>query len=203
MAEDGSAGLSLGEAIEQIKVDLGLPEELRGKAAVEAAQEDLGLEDGGGTLREEILRICIELGVETGREEETEESAADPLVSAPAAGDGAADEPAPEAGAEDDAEDLSDAEKLGKIFEKFDADGDKLLNKEEASAYSVAKDGEGLDDDTWTQICQVLEVDPTVGMALAEFQKMYELTAGDGNDDISVDYLKICLGLENQKNTRK
>jgi hypothetical protein len=44
-------GISLGEAIESIKVDLGLPEDLRGKAAVEAAQEDLGLEDGGGTLR--------------------------------------------------------------------------------------------------------------------------------------------------------
>lgn len=46
MAE-GSEGLSLGEAIEQIKADLGLDDDLRGKAAVEAAQEDLGLEDGG------------------------------------------------------------------------------------------------------------------------------------------------------------
>eukprot|EP01052_Picozoa_sp_SAG31_P005097 SAG31_NODE_219_length_19926_cov_4.297297_10_plen_588_part_00 len=186
MADDGSAGLSLGDAIEQIKADLGLPDDLRGKAAVEAAQEDLGLEDGGGTLREEILRICNELGVETGWEEQAApEPEAEEVL-----------EPEPEDAA-DEGEDLSDEQKLAKIFEKFDADGDGLLNKEEASAYSVAKEGEGLDADTWTQICEVLEVDPSVGMALAEFQKMYELTAGEGND-VSVDYLKLCLGIENQ-----
>ena len=50
MADDGTAGFSLGDAIEQIKADLGLDEELRGKAAVEAAQEDLGLEDEGEAL---------------------------------------------------------------------------------------------------------------------------------------------------------
>jgi hypothetical protein len=92
----------------------------------------------------------------------------------------------------EDEEDISDEEKLNRIFLKFDVDKDGILNKQEASAYSVAKEGEGLDDDTWAQICEVLEVDPETGMSLADFQKMYELTAGEGNV-IGLDYLKLCV----------
>lgn len=186
----------------------------------------------GGTLREEILRICSELGVETGWEDQASDAAASDAAGAgePEPEAVVAAEPEVDTAGDADTEDLTDDEKLGKIFEKFDADGDSLLNKEEASAYSVAKEGEGLDDDTWAQICEVLEVDPAVGaalpplfllsstrsscarsllssggfagMALAEFQKMYELTAGEGND-VTVDYLKLCLGLDNKKSVAK
>ena len=174
--------LSQAEALAQIKEDLGLdidydtqePTPLLARAA-----QDLGIELPGRGVRSDIYFVCLELGIETG------------WGWAPAEAPSA--QPSLDSG-EAEAE-LSHSAKVRAIFEKFDVDGDGRLSFHEASAYSLAKEGEPLDDDTWAEVCGSLGFDGADGMALEHFERMYDSSArGEGND-INVDYMRLCEGL--------
>jgi hypothetical protein len=139
--------LSQAEALAQIKEDLGLdidydtqePTPLLARAA-----QDLGIELPGRGVRSDIYYVCLELGIETG------------WGWAPAEAPSA--QPSLDSG-EAEAE-LSHSAKVRAIFEKFDVDGDGRLSFHEGSAYSLAKEGEPLDDDTWAEVCGSLGFDP-------------------------------------------
>ena len=174
--------LSQAEALAQIKEDLGLdidydtqePTPLLARAA-----HDLGIELPGRGVRSDIYYVCLELGIETG------------WGLAPAEAPSA--QPSLDSG-EAEAE-LSHSAKVRAIFEKFDVDGDGRLSFHEGSAYSLAKEGEPLDDDTWAEVCGSLGFDGADGMALEHFERMYYSSArGEGND-INVDYMRLCEGL--------
>ena len=172
------------------------------------AAEDLGIELSGESMRERIQTVCDELGVATGWI---------PEGTPPPGNLSPADEPEPEPepelrlelepepeeeeeeeeeeyhDEEDEEGEITDSEKLRQLFVKFDEDGDGVLNRREASAFSAAKGAEAVDSETWEQVCKALSCDPAVGMALAEFSQMYS-AYGEGNN-LRVDYMRICGGL--------
>ncbi len=176
------------ELLAQIRDDLGIPEHAEDgcdvlhqpEALLQRAAHDLGITLPREGLRSDIQYVCVELGIETpwGWQPPTE-----PTPTEPSLGE-----------AEAEAE-LSHAEKVRAVFEKFDEDGDGRLNFHEASAYSLAKEGEPLDDATWAEVCGALGFDAARGMSFEHFERMYDTSArGEGND-INVDYMRLCEGL--------
>ncbi len=183
------------ELLAQIRDDLGIQQEegysdevLRredgeGTAAatrlLQRAAQDLGIVLPSKGLRSGIHYVCIELGIQTpgwGWSPPAEEAPAEPSLS-------------------DAKAELSHTEKVRAVFERFDVDGDGRLSFHEASAYSLAKEGEPLDDATWAEVCGALGFDAAHGMAFEHFACMYDTSArGEGND-INVDYMRLCEGL--------
>ena len=210
MADAAAAAARLTEqqALAQIASDLGLEASLVSDPPVLllAAAEDLGIilrgssaagaGSGNVLLRASIRLVCDELGIDHGwgwqpqpdQDGDEKEQPRNELGLVPAS-------PAPRAGAsaQDEAE-LTDDEKVAAIFAKFDVDGDGLMAWTECSAYCYAKEGEALEPEAWAQICSALSVEPSTGMTLADFQRMYEMTRGEGND-IHIDYMRLCAGL--------
>ena len=167
------------ELLAQISDDLGIPEHAdHPEVLLQRAAHDLGITLPNKGLRSDIEYVCIELGIETawGWRPPTEPMPTETNLS------------------NADAE-LSHAEKVRAVFEKFDEDGDGWLNFHEASAYSLAKEGELLDDATWAEVCGALGFSAAQGMGFEHFERMYDASAlGEGND-INVDYMRLCEGL--------
>ena len=45
----------------------------------------------------------------------------------------------------------------------------------------------------WTGLCEALSCDPSAGMTLADFGRMYDMSGGD--NDLGLDYMRLCEGL--------
>ena len=161
--------LTEAQALAQIAEDLGLDELLDPPALLLAAAEDLGIvlrgssaagKSGGALLRGSIRLVCDELGIAHGWEwqpqPEQDEQPRSELGSVP--GTPAPQPTSPHSASSLDEADLTDGEKVAAIFAKFDADGDGLMAWTEASAFSLAKEGEALEPEAWAQICSALSV---------------------------------------------
>lgn len=173
--------LSLQQALDQIQEDLGIAGDGGGgdepQKLLERAAQDLGVQLPGRGLRRDAEYVCIELGIDTHwgwtPTDTTLAMGGDEVVEA----------------------ELSHEAKMRSIFDKFDEDGDGKLNFREASAYSLAKEGEALDEAMWAEVCDALGVDSAHGMSLSDFERMYDSSTLGEVNDINVDYMRLCEGL--------
>ena len=143
--------LVLAEALALIASDLGLDHGLDADELLRRAADDLGIALVGAELRARAQHCCHELGIETGW------GWAPAAANSVAAGSAAGAAAAAASSLDESVQEPTDAEKLEAIFAKFDLDADGRLGADEASAYSLAKQGEGLDEAAWEDVCEALK----------------------------------------------
>ena len=82
---------------------------------------------------------------------------------------------------------------LRRIFAKFDADGDGVLNFQEANALQMQteEDDEGYDYDTFTWICHMFDVEPVPGLALNDIVRLYLDESLPFEADLAADFAKL------------
>ena len=82
---------------------------------------------------------------------------------------------------------------LRRIFAKFDADGDGVLNFQEANALQMQteEDDEGYDYDTFTWICHMFDVEPVPGLAFNDIVRLYLDESLPFEADLGADFVKL------------
>eukprot|EP01050_Picozoa_sp_SAG11_P026437 SAG11_NODE_6327_length_1335_cov_3.942557_1_plen_193_part_00 len=71
-------GLTLNQAIDMVKSELGIATSLTGRAAVEHAAKELSIDATDKAMRQLVIQVCSELGIETGWKDVTNPTAISP-----------------------------------------------------------------------------------------------------------------------------